>query len=124
MFMPVYGILILFNSGGALFNKYEKDTWYITPNINAGKKHSDDKVILFGYRDLLYSFQRFYDDYFLVNDLVDAFDKEADLNNMGEYDYIIHLTELDSDEDYVEQRLNTDVEFVNKEGIVNIYKIT
>jgi hypothetical protein len=102
-----------------LFSTLPYDGMYILPCMELASE-ADGEVVVFGYRDLVFSFQRFFPGSYAANDIIEEFDEEPVLHNPK---YLIHLSEIGSSEEYIEQRLPLQVEFIKKQGVASLYLV-
>ena len=91
------------------FQKLPVDERYIKANMDLAAELDGSSVVLFGYSDLVFNFQRFYPGCTLANDVYTEFDQRPLIDDP---DYLVHISEIGSDEAYIESRLPIDVEFI------------
>ncbi len=117
-------VLVVFNLDYNFFLKFEKSPGLVTPSINFGNSLKGSKIVLYGYRDLIFNYQRFYSNYTLVSPEMRMEKIEYPFNDdISSFDYIVHIAVVGSDELMMEEIFNTDVKMVNKSDDIFVYKV-
>jgi hypothetical protein len=95
----------------SLFSKIPDDMHYVVPNMHAQSVVNGERVVLYGWREMIDVYERFYPNRIIVyiNEPIDAAD-DALFSAIQEAYYLIHVNEWSSDELLIERELRVDLE--------------